>query len=286
MTRLAKADPSPAGAAHVVLTPAKADYLLEIIVCGAYESAMQVAAFAILLSAGARTGEASRLLSFRHIVIDDSEVMLFALSYCEDIGLGRGSFESLQILYPGLAEAKRALAPLLKSNRARTLDREAARMAAQVWRQLAEAALKAIEQLQDTVKRRLNATYERDGQKVIALLRQTVSGDGNLFDSEGALCLPVLEQRRRMPRYALRQPCKLILSSGTHRAQLSDVSRQGLAIVCDAKAVVGETVAVGLADGRQLSAKVVRTQGDKIGLQLAKSLSMNDPLFAAGAARD
>jgi hypothetical protein len=281
MTSLAKAAPSPTEAEPHAFTPEKADYLLETIVCGAYESAMQVAALAALLSVCTRTGDASRMQSFRHILIDDSEVMLFALSYREDIGLGAQAVESLQMLYRGMAGAKRSLAPLMKSKGAGAHDREAARSAAQVWRQIAEAAAKAIEQLQDIVRARLHPTYERDGRRVIGFLRQAVNGDGKVFDKQGALVLPVLEQRRTMPRYPVRQACKIVMSTGAHRAQLADVSKQGMAIVCSVSPVVGETVTVELLDGRKLGATVVRTQGDKIGLRLARSLAMSDPLFAA-----
>jgi hypothetical protein len=268
-------------AAAFAMNGAKANYLLETIVCGAYESAMQVAALALLLGVCARTGDASRVLSFRHILIDDSEVMLFALSYGEDIGLDGQAVEALRKLYRGIGEAKRDLAKLMGVRNAGNVERQSAQSAAQSWRRIVELARAAIEHAQKAVKSRLHETYERDGRTVANFLRQAAAGDANAFDSEGALRLPRLEQRRRLPRLPIHQSCQLILSRGTHRAHLEDVSTQGLAVVCNVAPVIGETVTVVLQDGRRLGATVVRLQGAKIGLRLAKALAASDVLFAA-----
>ena len=128
-------------------------------------------------------------------------------------------------------------------------------------------------------------SYERDARTVVNFLRQAAAGDDTAFDSQGALRLPRLEQRRSLPRLPIRQACQIILSSGAHRAQLADVSTQGLAVLCDVASSVGETVTVVLEDGRRLGAAVVRIQGAKIGLRLAKALAASDALFAAGATR-
>jgi hypothetical protein len=275
------ASPRASEAAPLVMGKDKANYLLETIVCGAYESALQVAALALLLNACARTGDTSRVLSFRHILIDDSEVMLFALSYGEDIGLEGPAVVALRNLYRGIAAAKRDLAKQMEPRNARKLERATVQSAAQSWRRIVELARAAIEHLQKAVKSRLHESYERDARTVIEFLRQAAAGDANAFDSQGALRLPRLEQRRSLPRLPIRQDCQILLSSGAHRAQLTDVSTRGLAILCEVAPSVEETVTIVLQDGRRLGATVVRIQGAKIGLRLAKALAANDALFAA-----
>jgi PilZ domain len=279
------ASPPASEAASLVLGAAKANYLLETIVCGAYETAMQVAALALLLGVCARSGDTARVLSFRHILIDDSEVMLFALSYGEDIRLEGPAVEALRNLYRGIATAKRDLAKQMDPRNARKVERATVQSAAQSWRRIVELARAAIEHLQKTVQSRLHESYARDARTVVNFLRQAAAGDAGAFDSQGALRLPRLEQRRSLPRLPIKQPCQIILSSGAHRAQLADVSTQGLAVLCDVAPCVGETVTVFLQDGRRLGATVVRIQGAKIGLRLAKALAASDALFAAGAAR-
>jgi PilZ domain len=269
-------------ATALVMSAAKAKYLLETIVSGAYESAIQAAALSLLLGVCVRTQDASRMLSFRHILIDDSEVMLFALTYGDEVGLGGEAVEALRKLYRGIAGAKRDLVGVLSPRNGRKFDREIAQGAAQSWRKIVELARAAIEHLQRAVKGRLHETYERDGRTVADFLRQAGAGDANAFDDKGALRLPRLEQRRRLPRLAVQQSCQIVMSSGAHRAKLADVSTQGLAVISEIAPFVGETVGIVLADGRRLGATVVRMQGAKIGLRLAKALASSDPLFAAG----
>ena len=190
--------PAPASrAAALVMGGAKAKYLLETIVCGAYESAMQVAALALLLGVCARTGDASRVLSFRHILIDDSEVMLFALSYGEDIGLRRRRRSK-----PYATSIAGSPAPSATSPSCWTLGTPASSSAKpHIARRsrgasIVELARAAIEHLQKAVKPRLHETYERDARTVVNFLRQAAAGDDTAFDSQGALRLPRLEQRR------------------------------------------------------------------------------------------
>jgi hypothetical protein len=274
-----------AASASLDISREKADYLFETIVCGAYESAVQVAAIAILLTDYARTGVPSQLRSFRRLLVDDSKVMLFALSYGQEVGLQGPLVETMKRLYREIAASKQRVNPLVNASGGGRGNREVAQSLSQSWRRLAEGAAKAIELVQEAARARLNEVYQLDAQTVRHFLKQAVIDDRTVFDSSGALRLPALKQRRRLPRLAIHQACALILPTGRHRAQLEDVSLQGLAVVCDAPVSVGENVEVALQDGRKLRATVARRQGQKLGLRLADALAPSDPLFAAVGAR-
>jgi hypothetical protein len=263
----------------------KADYLFETIVCAAHESALQIATIAVLVTDYARSGVPSQLRSFRHLLLDDSKVMLFALSYGEEIGLQGPVVETLKRLYREIATAKPRVASLLNSLAVRSGGREGAQTSLQSWRRLAEEATKAIELVQEAARTRLNEVYQHDAQAVKRFLRQAVADDRGVFDSAGSLRLPVLKQRRRLPRLSIQQACTLILPTGRHQGRLEDVSIQGVAVVCDAPTSVGENVEVALLDGRKLRATVARRQGQKLGLRLVNALAPSDPLFAAVRAR-
>jgi hypothetical protein len=283
-----ESDPADAarvpGSAPLDISKEKADYLFETIVCGAHESALQIATIAILVTEYSRTGVPSQLRSFRHLLLDDSKVMLFALSYGEEVGLQGSVVETLKRLYREIANAKQRVASLLKSLAVRRGDREGAQTL-QSWRRLAEEATKAIELVQEAARTRLNEVYQHDAQAVKHFLKQAVVEDRSVFDGSGSLRLPALKQRRRLPRLAIKQACTLILPTGRHQGRLEDVSLQGLAVVCDAPISVGEGVEIGLRDGRKLRATVARRQGQKLGLRLADALAPSDPLFAAVRAR-
>jgi hypothetical protein len=274
-----------AASASLDMSREKANYLFETIACGAYESALQIGAIAILLTDYARTGVPSQLRSFRRLLLDDSKVMLFALSYGEEVGLQSALVEALKRLYRDIAAAKRRVNSLVDSSVGGRGNREGAQPLSQSWRRLAEEATRAIELVQDAARTRLNEVYQLDAQAVKHFLRQAVVDDRSVFDGSGSLRLPALKQRRRLPRLAIQQACTLILPTGRHRAQLEDVSLQGLAVVCDAPISIGENIEVALLDGRKLSATVARRQGQKLGLRLVDALAPSDPLFAAVGAR-
>jgi PilZ domain len=274
-----------AASASLDISREKADYLFETIVCAAYESAVQIGAIAILLTDYARTGVPSQLRSFRRLLLDDSKVMLFALSYGQEVGLQTPLVESLKRLYNGTAAAKRRVNPLVDSSVGGRGNRETAQTLSQSWRRLAEEATRAIELVQEAVRARLNEVYQLDAQAVKHFLKQAAVDDRSVFDGSGALRLPALKQRRRLPRLAIQQACTLILPTGRHEGRLEDVSLQGLAVVCDAPISVGDNVQVALLDGRKLRATVARRQGQKLGLRLVNALAPSDPLFAAVRAR-
>ncbi len=269
------------GAAAPGSATEKADFLLEAFVCGLHETSMQIGALTVLLGEYSRNGGERGLFAFRHVLTDDSKVMLLALGYASEIGLPVHLVEKLQRLYRDLSLAKSRLKPFVEFGAAHLRQRENASSLHQSWRHLADEASHSVRGLLDALGPRLNEVCQHDGRSVATFLKQVGAGDKAVVDDAGAPRLPMLKQRRRSPRLKVRQACTLILTTGVRDAELNDVSTNGLALASDATVVVGQPVIVGLADGRRLRATVKRVQGRSFGVILEKPLLPGDRLFSA-----
>lgn len=178
-------------------------------------------------------------------------------------------------LYRSVGEAKRTLGPLMRSN----LQREALSSCTQTWRRLAVGAAEALAVLDAPTKSRLNSVYTEDATTLRQFLKEAAEGDLSRVDAMGSIQPPFLRQRRRNPRVAVQRSCMLVLPSGSYRAEIADISQEGLGIVCSQPMEDQQTLHVALDDGRQLEAKVMRRQGNRVGLKLRTPLSATDPLF-------
>jgi len=78
---------------------------------------------------------------------------------------------------------------------------------------------------------------------------------------------------------AVQWSCGLEWLGGSCKAEIADVSREGLGIVCAYPLEERQPLRVALDDGRRLEATVARRQRDRIGLALRDQLSSGDPLF-------
>jgi hypothetical protein len=75
--------------------------------------------------------------------------------------------------------------------------------------------------------------------------------------------------------------CKIELPDLVVPAEIENVSREGLGVVCAHESRVNDSLRVRLSDGRRLNAKVMRALPGRLGLRLDSPLSTDDPLFSA-----
>jgi hypothetical protein len=263
---------------------ANAKYLLETVVCDVHWTAMQIGTITMLL-ARARAGESSGLQSGRHLVHDDSKTMLLALRYATQMGLGADIVAKLTNIYRRVGEAKLSLAPLTEAARLGRAQQTPLQAPCDVWRRIAGEAAATIAQLQSETGARLAPQYAVDADALRQFLDQAARGDTQPVDRTGAIATPKLQQRRQAPRLAVSIPCTLQLPTGAVSARVVDVSSRGLGVACNAPLADKQKLTVVLEDGRSLEATVVRRQGERIGLQLARSLPAADPLFLSGVER-
>jgi len=254
-------------------------FLLETIICDLHSSAMQVAMLAIMIAACARPQGAAALRSGRHMLHDDCKVMSLALHYGEEVGLSPASVKRIDGFYRGVGDAKLALRPLLQPASRSASQGDALHQIRHSWRKLAVAAAEALAEVDPLTRSQLAGTYSEDAATLRQLLKEAADGDTRRVDAMGTIHLPALRQRRQSPRTPVRAPCTIVAPDGSYSAEIADVSRRGLGIVCSHPVDDGQTLRIALEDGRQLEAKVVRRQGDQIGLALSTPLSTSDSLF-------
>ena len=264
--------PSPSDA------PIVAEFVWETIVCDLHSSALQVAMLTIMLGASARPQGALALRSGRHMLHDDCKVMILALHYGEQAGLPPASIRRIDSFYRSVGDAKLKLRPLLQAV-ARTASPSELLHVAQSWRRLAVAACEALAEVDALIKSQLSSVFSEDAATLRRLLKEAADGDVSHVDATGSVRLPALRQRRSNPRTAVRRACRIVLPDGVYSAEIADVSRRGLGLVCAHRLDDGQDLRVALEDGRELEATVVRRQGDQIGLSLRAPLSTADPLF-------
>jgi len=269
--------------AQLAVAPAQPDvgFLLETVVCDVHGAFLQIATLSLMTMNCARPNATTNLRACRHLMHDDSKIMLLALRYGHEIGLDGSTIDKLSRLYVDMGRAKAALAPLTSLELLSPTQRQQIHSHAQSWRGLAQAATGVVDALGALIKARLDPGYAQDFQTTRAFLAQAVEGRMNDIMAHGVLEPPKLRQRRRNPRMTLARSCNLIVGTASYPAKILDVAREGIGVNTRAALETGQSVAIALDDGRRLEATVVRRQGPVFGLKLLELLTPDDPLFAA-----
>jgi len=262
-----------------------AGYLLESLVSDVHSLAQHVGTLTTMISASLRPDATWTLRSCRHLVHDDFKPLMLALRFSAQIGLGADVAARLTELCRQVGAAQARVVPMLRFSAASKPQRDQIQTLSVEWRRLASSASATLTTIEPFVHARLDPSYAEDLAALRVFLTQAADPGAGAADAAGIVKAPVLKQRRRVPRIAVNAACSLETPSSAHSARLEDVSRHGFGIVCDALLSAGETVTVTLADGRRLSASVVRSQRPRFGLRLAAPLSDCDPLFAGEARR-
>ena len=258
-----------------------AAFLFEMIVTDTHWTSMQVATFCLMATYSAAPGARWTLRSCRHILSDDTRVMRLALRYGAEIGLPSLLQSRLDGLYAELSDLQKRSAPLAESETPSQGQRDLLQRLLPHWRKVAMATAEALAQLETIVRARLHPNFAADSGTIREFLRRAGSGDLSDVDRFGVVHGPRLKQRRQSPRVAVKKACRVVLPQGEFAAEVVDVSREGLGLVCAGPIEANQTLAVALEDGRRLEGTVVRKQGQQIGLLLARKLSFTDPLFQA-----
>ena len=255
-------------------------FLLETVVSDVHGTILQIATLSLMTASCARLGSRLNLRACRHLMHDDSKIMLLALRYGQEIGLDKPTIDGLTRLYIDMGQAKMALAPLTDVEAFSSSQRQQLSGHGQTWRALANSAGGQLEGLGAIIKARLDAGYAQDFQTTRSFLARALEGDLLDIAVNGVLEAPKLRQRRRNPRLTLARSCSLRIGPTAHPAKLLDIAREGVGVSTRAPLEIGEDVVIALDDGRQLDATVARRQGSVAGLKLREPLEPSDPLFA------
>ena len=238
----------------------------------------------MVVEACSKTDAGWTLRAWRHGLGDDCEVMRLALRFQDDMGLNTAIAAQIAGLYDSVSNAKASIVDLAKIAALYTVpERKAVAQAAERWRRVSREAVEVLKAVNGAMSRRLPALYAEDERAMVAFLEEAAKGDTRRVSVFGELTAPALRQRRRTPRISSRVSCRLILPGGQAWAEIEDVSRNGLGLMCSVPAREGEAAVVELADGRRLTAVIARRNGDHVGLTLSTALSSSDPLLMGGA---
>ena len=249
--------------------------LFELIVADLHWTAVQIG-MSLAMFANARSSAGLR--AARHLVHNDTGVMLLALRYAEAAGLEPATHQKLTNLYVHLGQARQEAAAFLRSGTLVPHQAEQLARAAPVWRSLAAAAGEAIRVLEPTTRSLLHPNYLADAGVIRKFLESVLRGDLREVERGDVVTPPQLRQRRQSPRVTLRKPCRVLFDGGEVEATLLDASREGLGLLCGAQIAANAPVVIEV-DGRRLEGVVARQQGEQLGVALRKPLFVSDPLY-------
>jgi len=226
------AGPSPS-AAVAKSKRAVADYLFETVICDLHWTALQAGSIAMVVEACSKTDAGWTLRAWRHGLGDDCEVMRLALRFQDDMGLNTAIAAQIAGLYDSVSDAKASIVDLAKIAALYTVpERKAVAQAAERWRRVSREAVEVLKAVNGARSRRLAALYAEDERAMVAFLEESAKGDTRRVSVFGELTAPALRHRRRTPRISSRVSCRLILPRGQARAEIEDVSRNGIGLIC------------------------------------------------------
>ena len=255
-------------------------YLFESLVCDLHWSALHLGALASLIHAYSRSEPNWTLRAWRHLLNDNAQSVLLALRYHEQMGISAGVAAKIISVYQRLSELKRQVTPLAGTAKIATREHQAlAHRLSQFARPLCADMVDAFMALDSDISRRLVKTYAADSKLLLPLLKRAASGSSEGVSPHGEISLPKLNQRRRTPRTAANQTCRVFLADSAASAVIQDVSREGLGLTCALPPALDQDVTIQLADGRELAGIIVRQNGEQIGISLSRPLPSTDPLF-------
>lgn len=253
---------------------------LETLICDLHWTALHIGIVAHLLNAKVARAESWTLRSWRHLLHDDSRVMLLSLRYCRELGLSDALAARMGALYVRLAAAKRTCGELacFMQTRDGGGGKPLAAVAAE-WRDLSRTASEVIGAAAVAATDKVSSLYAADARVLEGFLNAAAGGGAGWVSAWGEVTLPQLRQRRREPRVEAQQSCTLRFDGVSVRAQLVDISRKGIGVACERQIPLMRAVEIELENGRRLEAMTVRANGKRLGLLLSSGLAADDPLL-------
>ena len=265
--------------------PLEGNSLFEAMICEFHWAALQIGGITAILNASLERKHTWVIRSCRNLVPVEAAVADVALRSWQDIAIPKDTASHVKSVYMCLEDAKRHLEPPMDA--AGTYDTTPISIAKLEqltieWRSLAKNALEAVQCLEPESRWRMNALYSQNALILAKFLKDCVHGRHDCVDARGDVSLPVLPQRRRAPRHALLQHCKVSLRGLSVPAFAHDVSQSGIGITCKHPLKLKEIVTIELQNARRFRAMVVWTKDGRHGLHLESPLPNNDPLISSG----
>ena len=152
---------------------------------------------------------------------------------------------------------------------------------AQEWRSLAALAIDAINALEPEARRRLSGRYSENALILTRHLRPISIGQWPNVTAQEMIEPILLPQKRRVPRFELREKCRISWGNNTVDAETINVSAGGLGLKSTYAFPLREQVRVLLESGRRFSGTISFVTNDRVGIHFGSDLSPNDPLLGS-----
>ncbi len=256
--------------------------LFEALMCELHWTALQIGGVCSIVNSCASSG-GNIPDSCRNQFPITSPVIATAISKGGDLNINKSIASRIGLLMQNLADATHMTLPYVGrsgvNNAARPPHRAITQLAV-VWRKLCEDALEVINELEPEARWRLNGLYTENVLILGKFLKDASRGKFDGVDVHGEIALPVLAQRRRSPRFALLQPCKVIARGAAYPAFARDISLHGMGITCKSDALkLKDNIVIELQVGRRFEGVVVWSRDGGYGIQFRTALAKNDPLI-------
>jgi hypothetical protein len=253
--------------------------LLEAMVCDLQSSALTIGKLAAVMGAYVSSRPLWTLAPWRHILQDDTPVMLLLLRYSPEMDIPAATTRQVEDMYSKLGDTIRRSAPVISSTSHAGGHHEMAELA-KSWGGLCTSSAAVMTALEQPIRSRLDSRYWDNHTKLATFLRDAVSQHHRLVSSTGSVTVPELAQRRQSIRYPVQHNCRILVGGRTCSAVIEDASTTGLRVACKEVLPTTDGVTVQLTDGRKLAARIVWQRPGQIGLTLDRPLLRNDALFA------
>lgn len=270
---------TPGSVSDNVASHPQATLLFESIVSDVQWSAFNIATLTCLLNANLQQNAQWTLRPWRHLLHDNTHIMQLGLRFGNQIGISELVVANIDKMYAVFSDAKRSLSPIANGTECYDNHRQQLRSIANDWTILSQAAVELLISLEHETTHRLSELHNCNAQLIKSFLREAVAGSTGRVNSWGEITLPELTQRRRAPRVATMQKCRIVSQGTATSATLRDISIRGVGLACDRKFSEKQQIVVEFANERRLKAVVIWQKDDRIGAELIEPLSISDPLL-------
>jgi hypothetical protein len=258
--------------------------LFEALICEIHWTALQVGAISICMNASLASRRSWMLRACSNLVPVESPVVKAWLRSWQQFDLPDELASAVRHIYFDLTDAKALALPLIKSAgnlTAPTIPHAKLEQIAAIWRKLAEDCRATAFELEPQTRWRLGGAYTENALVLGKFLKEAVSGSRTYVNHFGEVAMPILPQRRRTPRVALRQPCKISWEGGSTIAVARDISKIDLRIDCERGFRLKEPILVTLRNGRGMRAVVVWCRDGSTDVRFETPLETSDALLSA-----
>lgn len=255
----------------------------EALVCEFHWTALQIGAIASCMNASLASRRSWMLRACSNLVPVEAPVVKVALRSWQDIGLPRDLAAAVARVYFDLADAKKLALPLISSAGIFVAPQTPLAKLEQitaVWRKLADDSRDTVLELEPETRWRLNGAYTGNALVLSKFLKEATAGLRTCVNQYGEVALPLLPQRRQMPRYMTLQHGKIFSQGSAYAAFVRDVSKNDLTVDCDRDFRLKDAVVVFLRNGRKLPGLIVWCKDGKAGIRFDTPLPNDDPLIS------